>query len=188
MIPLIPIAISLLKEFGPDLVGLIAGDKAGDVAQKVVSIADDVTGGQCVDVAKELRENPELAFQFQTKLLENRGKLAALAIEDKKLDVEVERIDASKVIGAQQMQVAALGQDDKFSKQFIYYFAAGWSLFAMIFICWASFGKVSNIRVVDTVLGFLLGTAISGIFQFFFGSTVKSQRKDETIHSLANGK
>ena len=39
--------------------------------------------------------------------------------------------------------------------------------------------------MADTILGFLIGTAIAGIFNFFLGTTFRSQKKDETISTLA---
>jgi hypothetical protein len=39
--------------------------------------------------------------------------------------------------------------------------------------------------MADTILGFLLGTAIAGIFQFFYGSTQRSRDKDDTIKNLS---
>ena len=86
------------------------------------------------------------------------------------------------------MQVAALAQDDVFSKRFIYYFAMAWSLFAMSYLLVITLGDIDpqNIRFADTILGFLLGTIISGIIQFFYGSSKSSQNKDATVAQLAN--
>ncbi len=77
------------------------------------------------------------------------------------------------------MQVAALQQDDKASKRFVYVFAAAWSLFAMLFIGGITFVGVpeDSVRFADTVLGFLLGTLIAAIIQFFFGSSSSDQER-----------
>ena len=84
------------------------------------------------------------------------------------------------------MQASALQQDDLFAKRFIYWFAIGWSVFSMAFFLAITFVDIpkGNIRVVDTILGFLLGTAIASIFNFFLGTTVRSGQKDRTIQSL----
>lgn len=91
---------------------------------------------------------------------------------------------------ARHMQVAALQQDDLFSKRFVYWFAIGWSLFAMGFMSVVTLCVIpeQNLRMVDTILGFLLGTAIAGIFNFFLGTTYRSQKKDDTISNLAKTK
>ena len=82
---------------------------------------------------------------------------------------------------ARAMQVAALQQEDLFSKRFIYVFATFWSLFAAGYIAFITFGHIpeDNQRFADTILGFLLGTVVATILQFFFGSSMGSKEKDK---------
>lgn len=84
------------------------------------------------------------------------------------------------VANARNMQVEALRQDDLFSKRFIYIFATFWSIFAAGYIGFITFGHIpeDNQRFADTILGFLLGTVVATILQFFFGSSVGSKEKD----------
>ena len=44
-----------------------------------------------------------------------------------------------------------------------------------------------NLRMVDTILGFVLGTAIASIFNWLYGTTVRSATKDDTIKQLVSG-
>lgn len=93
------------------------------------------------------------------------------------------------IADARDMQKEALKQEDVWSKRFIYIFAGVWSIFAMVFIFAITFGQVpeASVRFVDLVLGFLLGTVISTIIQFFFGSSISSRKKtDQTIEELKN--
>ena len=108
-------------------------------------------------------------------------------IEMRRIDGDIEKAYLADVDSARKMQVAALQQDDLFAKRFIYGFAIFWSLFAMVFFVFVTFGEVpeKNLRMADTILGFLIGTAIAGIFNFFLGTTYRSQKKDETISTLA---
>ena len=108
-------------------------------------------------------------------------------IEMRRIDGDIEKAYLADTDSARKMQMEALRQEDLFSKRFIYGFAIFWSLFAMIFFCFVTFGNVpeKNLRMADTILGFLIGTAIAGIFNFFLGTTYRSQRKDETISTLA---
>lgn len=135
------------------------------------------------------------------KVIEAVGNAADSLItsddERNKAEIEMRRIDAdldkaylADTDSARKMQVAALQQDDLFSKRFVYWFSILWSLFAMGFIGCVSFMAVpeANQRTVDTVMGFLLGTAISSIFSFFLGSTYRNQTKDQTIQTLAANK
>ncbi len=87
---------------------------------------------------------------------------------------------------ARAMQVAALQQEDKFSKRFVYYFITAWSLFSMAFMLSTTFLNipVQNMRMVDTTQGFLLGTAVASMFAFLLGSTLRSRQKDDTIAKL----
>jgi hypothetical protein len=82
---------------------------------------------------------------------------------------------------ARNMQVEALRQDDLFSKRFIYIFATFWSIFAASYIGFITFGTIpeNNQRFADTILGFLLGTVVATILQFFFGSSMGSKEKDK---------
>lgn len=88
---------------------------------------------------------------------------------------------------ARAMQVAALAQDDLFSKRFLYYYASALSTICLIYIFCITFCTIpaANIRFADTILGFLLGTVLSTIVFFFFGTSRSSQRKDEVINRLS---
>lgn len=64
--------------------------------------------------------------------------------------------------------------------------AIGWSAFSMFYLTMISFKAVpeGNVRIADTILGFLLGTAISGILMFYYGSTQGSSEKDNLIATM----
>jgi hypothetical protein len=85
--------------------------------------------------------------------------------------------------GARHMQEIALAQDDVFSKRFIYYLAAFWSIFAVVYICAITFLTIpeTSVRFADTILGFLLGTIVATILQFFFGSSKSSKDKTDAM-------
>ena len=108
--------------------------------------------------------------------------------ENKRLGLEETKAFLADTDSARKMQMAALAQEDLFSKRFIYWFAMVWSLFAMIFMAVVALCDIppANTRAVDTILGFLLGTAIAGIFNFFLGTTYRSQKKDDTIQAMAS--
>lgn len=98
-------------------------------------------------------------------------------------ELELEKLESADRDSARKMQMSALEQDDVFSKRFIYYYASFWSLCAAVYIGFITFGSIpdSNIRFADTILGFLLGTVISTIVQFFFGSSMSSKNKTEAM-------
>jgi uncharacterized membrane protein YwzB len=84
---------------------------------------------------------------------------------------------------ARAMQVAALQQDDKFSKRFVMYLAVFWSITAVSYIFFITFGTIpeANIRFADTILGFLLGTVVATIINFFLGSSAGSKEKTDAL-------
>lgn len=175
MDPLTMGAIGALIEFAPQLVRWISGsNKAGDVAEVAVDIAKKVTGTDSADKAvAAMKADPQLVFQYQQAVMQNDTALQEAYLAD---------IDS-----ARKMQIAALQQDDVFSKRFIYYFAIGWSLFAGIYFMSVTFGTIPEhgVRAADTILGVLIGTVITGFFSFFYGSSVRSRTKDDTISTLA---
>jgi hypothetical protein len=91
---------------------------------------------------------------------------------------------------ARAMQIAALAQDDLFSKRFVMYLAIFWSVTAVTYIFFITFGSIpaDNIRFADTILGFLLGTVVATIINFFLGSSAGSKEKTEALTEMKNGK
>jgi hypothetical protein len=87
---------------------------------------------------------------------------------------------------ARAMQVAALNQTDLFSKRFVMYLAMFWSITAVLYIFLITFTviPVLNVRFVDTVLGFLLGTVVATILNFFLGSSASSKEKTEVLAGM----
>ena len=118
---------------------------------------------------------------------DERNKAEILA---KQIDADLEKSYLADTDSARKMQVAALQQDDIFSKRFVYYFSIAWSLFAMAFMGVVTLMDIpdKNASTVSTILGFLLGTAVASIFSFFLGTSRSSQNKDATIQSLAANK
>lgn len=150
------------------------GGKNGEkVAEQVVDIAATVTGGGTADeILANLNANAEMRFKLQEKVMDQA--------------MELERLAYGDVANARDMQKAALSQDDVFSKRFVYYFASFWSVAAVVYIGLITFTAIppGNIRFADTCLGFVLGTLVASIIQYFFGSTKGSEHKNQTIAEL----
>jgi hypothetical protein len=84
---------------------------------------------------------------------------------------------------ARDMQVAALGQGDRLAKRFVIYLTAFWSVVAALYIGFITFAPIpeANVRFADTVLGFLLGTVVATMLNFWLGSSEGSRQKDERL-------
>jgi hypothetical protein len=110
-------------------------------------------------------------------------KIAELQSKAQEFEEFKIKADNENTADARDMQKVALQQSDTFSKRFVYYLASFWSLAAVIYIGLITFMTIpdNNVRFADTVLGFLLGTAIATILNFFFGSSQSSKDKTEAM-------
>lgn len=176
-ITLIAAATSIAKTtgLGSWLGKKLGGEKGAQVAGKVVEIAMAATGAKTPEEAAEAAwADSAMARDIQLKILDQAARITELEFAD--------------IANARAMQVAALGQEDKFSKRFVYWFAAFWSLSACAYIAFITFGEIpaNNVRFADTILGFVLGTLIATIIQFFYGSSRSSSGKTEVMASLLN--
>ena len=60
--------------------------------------------------------------------------------------------------------------------------AGFWSLFSGAYLMFLTFANIpeKNVRFADTILGFILGTAITTVIQWYFGSA-KHISEDERV-------
>ena len=108
-------------------------------------------------------------------LIEKDDKLTT---SEKVNALELLNYDLENTKDARDLQKIALQQDDLFSKRFVYYLAIFWSVIGAAYLFFATFTIVENPKMADTVLGFLLGTIVATIINFFFGSSQGSRNKD----------
>lgn len=104
---------------------------------------------------------------------------AVLSYLDKEL--EEDRLIIQDRDSARELQKAALAQDDKFSKRFTYYLATFWSIAGVSYIFTATYFPILNDKIADTTLGFLLGTIVATIINYFFGSSKGSSDKQSML-------
>lgn len=141
------------------------------VADKGIDYVSDKLGVQL---------KPEMTTEEITAV-----KVAAIQHEEFRITA-----DNTNTANARDMQKSALQQEDIFSKRFVYYLASFWSAFASTYIFCVTFMVIpdSSIRLVDTILGFLLGTLIGSIVNFFFGSSKSSADKNSLLMERQNAK
>jgi len=109
---------------------------------------------------------------------EYNAKLSAEAMKHEEFMAELDEKSRQR---ATDMQMKAMESDDPFVRRFLYYFIAAWSTFAIVFIpclIWAPIPE-NNIRFADTILGYVLGTVVTGMFAFLLGSSQGSRNKDK---------
>lgn len=191
-IPLIATALSAiapaLAKQGLDLLSGIFRGALDKGTQEVADLIQEKTGIDINDAAdskltdEQWGKLKEFEFQYQGKLLEYRQQADANALES-------ERIAAADRADARSLQKAALASDDVVARRFIYFYATGLTLLTFGFVFYASFihqykPNDDATRIIDTVLGFLLGVALSAIIQYFFGSSSGSKAKDDKLTNL----
>jgi hypothetical protein len=191
-VPIIAAALTAtapaLARHGLDLLSGVFRRAVDKGTEEIVDLIEDKTGIDINDVAEDKLTDDQWAklkafeFEYQAKLLDYRQRADAHALE-------VERVLQADRASARVLQQAALASEDPFARRFIYYYATGLSLLTFLFIFWAAFIHEyregdNAIRVIDTVLGFLLGVSLSAIIQFFFGSSAGSKSKEEKISQL----
>ncbi len=192
-IPLIAAALSAiapqLAQKGLDLLSGVFRGAANKGVEEISQLIHDKTGIDINDVAdNKLTESQWTQLkQFE---FDYQGKLLAFRQQSDANDLERERIAAADRGSARDMQKAAIASDDPFVRRFIYIYASVLTLLTFLFIFWAAFihqytaDNKESARVIDTVLGFLLGVSLSAIIQFFFGSSQGSRAKDQRIAQL----
>lgn len=154
---------------------------AGLIEEKTGIDINDAAEGKLTDA--QWNKLKAFEFQYQTKLLEYRQQADANALEE-------ERVHQRDRESARGLQKAALAGDDKVARQFIYWYASIVTFLTFAFISYAAFwhdyskSTSQQEQVINTVLGFLLGVALSAIIQYFFGSSAGSKSKEQQIRRL----
>lgn len=120
-----------------------------------------------------------------------QAEKALLALRDFELkkgdqEVRLEELEVSDRKSSRDMQTTALGQDDKFAKQFIYWYAIASTLIVFTYAFAVTFMDIpeANRQMASNVLWFLLGTVIGTIYTFFYGSSNGSLKKTEQLGQL----
>lgn len=113
---------------------------------------------------------------FQAKALELGYRPDELTVQDRG--------------NARAMQVAALAQADLFAKRFIYWYSWFWSLWSASYITAITFLEVpvANQRVVDTILGFVLGTLVASLLGFWYGTSFSERGAKKADDRAAAGR
>jgi hypothetical protein len=155
--------LRLLGSIAPSLASAVIGPAGGMVVSAIagkLGVADTVEA-----VTKAIAADPDAAL-----------KLA-------QIDLEKIKADYANTADARAMQVAALQQSDVFSKRFTMYLTTFWSLAAGSYIGFITFSIIpeQNVRFADTILGFILGTVVATMLNFWFGSSIGSKEKAEAL-------
>lgn len=135
-----------------------------------------------VDLSKASLSEADLT-KLQQYEMDHEEELLKLKIEDNRISADLEKAYLKDIQDARSMNEVTSQSDDIFVRRYIYYLATFWSLASATYIGFITFGYIpdANVRFADTILGFLLGTAIATILNFFFGSSKGSQDKTQAL-------
>jgi hypothetical protein len=174
---MLPIVATLLNA-GLGILGNAVATKGKDFIEEKIG----------VDITK-LMGSEEGKIKLAQLEMHHEETLQKYAIERRSQELEEVKLEHSNTANARDMQKAALAQDDKFSKRFVYYLAGGWSLFSIVYITVITLVTIppTNVRFVDTILGFLLGSIVATIINYFFGSSKGSRDKDASLANAIKG-
>ncbi|WP_080509564.1 3TM-type holin [Chromobacterium subtsugae] len=142
-----PISIAMgLASFVPDIVKWISGsDKAADAAQKVVSIAQQVTGTSSGDDAlAAVRGNPTLALQLQQELDRHSEQLNQISQAVQLAEIQADTADTAAVNATMQAEA----KSDHWPTY-------SWRPF--IGFCFGLLALISGITVAACYLGVMFG-------------------------------
>lgn len=178
---------SVLAQRGLDMLSGFFQGALNKGTEKVAEIIHEQTGIDVNDVAdNKLTEEQwvklkDFELQYQDRLLAYRQSADAQ-------NVELERIHQQDRESARAMQMEALKSQDPFISRFVYYYAYIITGLTFLFIFYASFwhdySNKESSRIIDTVLGFMLGVSLSAIIQYFFGSSQGSAYKQKHLETL----
>ena len=169
----VPATIGLAKQVAgatgvSDWLGdLFDGSKAAEVASDVLAVASELTGKKKPeDALVAIQQDSAKAFEMKKRLISHKERLFELA-EKKRANVKA-------------MQAQALKRSDPEARLFMYRFAWFWAVSACLYLSLITFIEIpkENIRFAENILGFILGTVVATIMQFFFGASFKRSTED----------
>lgn len=166
--PLVPIALEIARVAAPGMIKWLSGsDKAAEVAEQVVAVAQEVTGAADPPAAlAKLKADPNLVIQLQGRYVE--------------LDVELEKAYLADRQDARRMAVEVVkagGFDRK--NAMIVGDVVGLVACIVVLVCVPDLpGEVRGI--ISTIAGFF-GLGLRDAHQFEFGSSRGSQEKNELL-------
>jgi len=194
-IPLIAAALSAiapsLAQRGLDLLSGVFRGALDKGTTEIAELIHEKTGIDINDAAEGKLTDTQWS-QLKQFEFEYQGKLLAYRQQADANNLELEKVHQADRSSARDLQKAALTSDDVVAKRFVYFYATGLTVLTFAFIFIAAFGPAyqasdPRMRIIDTVLGFLLGVTLSSIIQYFFGSSAGSKAKDDKLEKMRSG-
>ena len=173
-----PISIALaLAQFAPSIMRFLgAGSSSVDTAQKVVSIAQNMTGATTPEAAlAAIRANAELAQTFNLAVLGADKELELAYLADRQ--------------SARQRDVAFLnaGRTNVRADAMVLFDVIGLIACLVVLTFFRKEIPGEVVGLLSTIAG-IFGLCLRDAHQFEFGSSRSSRDKDSVINNLSNSK
>jgi len=166
------IALTLASRFAPGIVRRLAGDGAGDIAERLLGIARTVTGAESPEQAVErLMANDEMRHEFE--------------LQAASLDVELEQAYLADRQNARsrELEMARLGKGDLMMDIIGVVTVLGFiaTVLAAFFVP----DMTSSQQNLIFALAGILGAGFTGIIGYYYGSSRGSAMKNDLLRSQA---
>ena len=185
--PLIPILMTALGSFGPDIVKWIAGDKAGNAAQVVAYKAKEIFGtDDPAGVEAALKRDPNLALQYSMAVLAAKTESERIAAEREKgaRQAELEEIKTTLADVQSARSMAMSSTPAKWGAPAVSLLAIVLSGAVAYLLLWP---QANVAKWTESVVLMLAGAAIgwvNTVLNFWLGSSQGSQHKDAMLADL----
>jgi hypothetical protein len=178
---MINVIVAGLAKKGLDLIAGAVAKKGTDFIKEKTGIdlssvrSEDDIGDQEIELLREYQET-------------NRAEILAYLTERDKTALARTKLTFDDTVNAREMQVSTM-KSNKVAGMFVYILSSYLMIVSTAYIAFITFGTIppQNVRFADVILGFVMGTIVSAILNFYFGSSRSSQAKDDTISRALNG-
>lgn len=187
MLPLIPIALSVV----PELIKLIAGDRAGSVATQVAGVVQAVTGtADPVEAQKKLSEDSAVATQLRVRLAEIalEAQKAQLVAEDQRRQAELSQMQKSleNTQGARGslIDLVRSGSPIAWGAPVVSIIVTGGFFLFLIILMIGGIRTDPRDQTVANIINIAVGalaTAFATVVNFWLGSSQGSRNKDDAV-------
>jgi hypothetical protein len=150
----------------------------------LVANAVKAKGKKFVEDKVGIKLTPDLSDEALVKLkqfeMEHEEELLKIQVDNNQISAMIDEMYLNDRQDARSLQKTAYTTGDRFTMYFVNIFALLLCTSACVYIGAITFGHVpeNNVRFADTILGFILGSILSSIIGFYFGSSRSSQSKD----------
>ena len=189
-LPLLPL-ISLATTVVPQLVGLFAGKRAAEVADKVADVVTVITGERDPEKAqKAIDANPELQAKLRTELEKIRVEYLKLQLEDaasaREYETKRQDIERADRNSARETMIATVREKESWTASVIALAPLLLSVI-LVFVLFAynltSAKPNANSELLNVIVGALVA-GFTAVVNFWLGSSQGSRDKDRITGAI----